>query len=491
MRGCFAHLMPVQRLRSRRWCALIMGMVLLVALSNVLAPKGWAKMPKPIASALSKAKLPPSAVSISVHAIGENKPRLQLNATTARNPASAIKLVTTWTALEVLGPTHVWPTEIYLLGKVEGDTLEGDLAIKGYGDPFLVIEQLWLLVGELRRTGLRKITGRLLLDDSYYAVNAPPPGAFDNRPHRLYNTRPNALLTNFYATRFHFSPGKKGVSVTAEPDLPNLEIISRVKSNNNNCSANAPKIRLSHEREAKVERSTFTGSLPRQCRRYSLSRSVMHPQAYTYGLFKRLWEQWGGTIKRGFARTQVPADAKPLLTWHSRPLGDIVRPLNKWSNNVMSRLLLFAIGASVHPPPVNRAQGVAVLKKHLTNVGLNTEGLVIDNGAGLSRDTRVTARFMTDLLRYAWRTPLMPEFVSSLSVVGTDGTARRRFRAKPEAGRMHVKTGRLKQVSAIAGYVHARSGKTLTVAVIANHKNVRRYGGKTLENAVLKWAHGL
>ncbi|MBT6278232.1 MAG: D-alanyl-D-alanine carboxypeptidase/D-alanyl-D-alanine-endopeptidase, partial [Chromatiales bacterium] len=174
-------------------CALLIASIGAMAAA---AAQTAVKLPPVVAKTMSGGKLPRSAVSIVVHAVDELAPRLEVNPSKPRNPASAIKLVTTWTALDLLGATHRWPTEVYLLGPLNArrDTVRGDIAIKGYGDPFLVIEEFWKLLGELRRQGIKKIEGDLVLDTSHYRINDPPPGAFDKRPYRLYNVRPNALL---------------------------------------------------------------------------------------------------------------------------------------------------------------------------------------------------------------------------------------------------------------------------------------------------------
>ena len=229
--------------------------------------------------------------------------------------------------------------------------------------------------------------------------------------------------------------------------------------------------------------------MPARCDRFQTSRAIMTPAAYTYGAFKALWQQWGGTLKGGFRVETKPPTARALLTWQSRPLAEIIRPLNKWSNNLMARMLLFTIGARDNPPPVTRAQGEAALLKHLQSRGLDVTGVVIDNGSGLSRTTRVTSRFMTALLRQAWRSPSMPEFMASLSIAGIDGTTRRRFRGGPERGRMHLKTGSLQNVSSVTGYVHAQNGKTYAVNVMVNYANANYGIGTELQNAVLAWVY--
>lgn len=155
----------------------------------------------------------------------------------------------------------------------------------------------------------------------------------------------------------------------------------------------------------------------------------------------------------------------------------------------MARHLVFALAGSKYPPPLTRERGVEVMFDYLQSNGIQTNDLVIDNGSGLSRTSRVSAKFMTDVLRHAHSHPLMPEFISSLSLNGIDGTTRRRFRGRPQMGRMHLKTGRLDGVAAIAGYVLASSGKLYSVVMLGNYSNIHQGAGIAIQNALLKWVH--
>lgn len=463
--------------------------VCLAALALVAGPVS-AQLPEPVQRVINGHKLPLDNLSLIVKAVDEDTPRLALNVDAARNPASAVKLVTTWTALDLLGPTHTWPTRVYTLGPIENEALKGDLLIKGYGDPYLVLEDFWKLVGEIRGLGIRHIEGQLLIDNHRYSLDGTDPGAFDRQPFRLYNTLPNALLVNFKSIDFAFrtDAANNALHISTTPALPNLRITNRIKLRSGPCRGNAVQIIMDVADPVASETVVFSGQLPFSCRNYKLSRSVMTPEAYAYGTFRMLWEQWGGTMDGEYATGRAPAKVRPAITWRSRHLGEIIRPLNKWSNNVMTRMLLYAIGETRHKPPITREQGAATLLEHLASRGLDTSAVVIDNGSGLSRDTRVTARFMAELLQLAWESPTMPEYLASMSIAGKDGTMRRRFRGRAEAGRMHVKTGRLDNVAAVAGYVHAKSGKTFIVCMLANHRNVHWGPGTELMEAMLGWA---
>ncbi|TDJ65117.1 MAG: D-alanyl-D-alanine carboxypeptidase/D-alanyl-D-alanine-endopeptidase, partial [Proteobacteria bacterium] len=186
------------------------------------------QIPEPVQRIIRTFKIPHSSISMIVHDVAAESPVVSLNPTVPRNPASAIKLLTTFVALDVLGPTYTWPTELYALGPINNGVLDGDLVLKGYGDPYLVVEEFWKMLGALRDQGVATINGDLVIDDSHFAVPMLDPGAFDRQPHRLYNVIPSATLVNFKAVEFRFTPASDGIHVRirARPKLPNLTIIN-------------------------------------------------------------------------------------------------------------------------------------------------------------------------------------------------------------------------------------------------------------------------
>jgi D-alanyl-D-alanine carboxypeptidase/D-alanyl-D-alanine-endopeptidase (penicillin-binding protein 4) len=193
----------------------------------------------------------------------------------------------------------------------------------------------------------------------------------------------------------------------------------------------------------------------------------------------------------GLRRATLPADGEPALTWRSRPLAEIIRSVNKFSNNVMTRQLLLTLGAESSGAPGSAASGIAAIDGYLSEQGLDSTGLVLDNGAGLSRSTRISAAVLAQVLRIAAQSPYAPEFLASLSLGGLDGTTRNRFRGHPVAGRMHVKTGRLDDVAALAGYVHAASGTNYIGVLMVNSPEAHRGPGEELQEAFVRWIYTL
>jgi D-alanyl-D-alanine carboxypeptidase/D-alanyl-D-alanine-endopeptidase (penicillin-binding protein 4) len=452
-----------------------------------------AELPPEVERVLTGHGIPAADVSVVVQPLDGSKPLVSHLPDVARSPASVMKMVTTWAALEYLGPAYTWPTEVYFLGDFDGHTLDGDLAIKGYGDPYLVVEEVWKLLRALRRAGLTEITGDLVLDDSHFVVDEPDPGAFDGQPYRTYNVVPNALLMNFKAVQFQFRPdaARGRVSVATEPVLANLKIDNNLALVDGPCRGYQAGIAFNHADAESLERVVLDGQFSRRCNVYGLGRTVLQHDTFAFGLFSSLWHEVGGSFSGKLRKGEIPVGAAPAFVWQSKPLGEVVRSINKNSNNVMTRQLLYTLGAEVAGAPGTRDNGVAAIRELLTARGLDTSTLMLQNGAGLSRGERASMQFLVDLLRTAHRSPYAPEFISSLSLGGLDGTTRGRFDASPASGVMHLKTGRLDHVSAVAGYVRAANERTYVVAVVMNSPEAHRGPGQELEEAVLRYTLSL
>jgi D-alanyl-D-alanine carboxypeptidase/D-alanyl-D-alanine-endopeptidase (penicillin-binding protein 4) len=433
--------------------------------------------------------IPLEQASIVVQSIDSGEVVLEHLSDVPRNPASVMKLVTTWAALEILGPAYRWHTEVHYLGEFDGRKLDGDLAFKGHGDPYLVLEEFWKLLRAVRQTGLSDVSGDLLLDDSYFDVVEEDPGEFDGQPYRTYNVLPNAMLVNFKAVYFRFSPDPAGerVDIVVDPPLRNLQVDNRLELHSNSCGGFQRGISFNPSDPSVLDRVIFDGRFSARCRTYGMSRTVLQHDTYTLGLFQMLWSEMGGGFTGTVRSVVIGDDREPTLVWPSRPLGEVIRSINKNSNNVMTRQLLYTLGAEQLGVPGTREHGVEIVTNFLDARGLDTSSLILRNGAGLSRESRISARLMADILLAAERGPYAAEFVASLSLGGIDGTTRGRFDRASGSGRMHVKSGRLDHVSALAGYWHAANGGDYVVAIMLNSEDAHRGPGQELEEAVLYW----
>lgn len=451
-------------------------------------------LPGALQRAIQAEHLPPDAVGIWVQRVGDPAPLVQLNAHQLFNPASTIKLATTLAALTELGPSHVWTTEIHATGPIRDGVLHGDLVLRGGGDPSMVSEEHWRMLGALRRTGLRRIEGNVYLDTSHFHLPIEDPGAFDGQPLRAYNQPPHALIVNANALRFHVMPEPDGrsIRVVADPPLPGLAIVNNLRAVNGDCGSWQRGIRYEVENGAVEPRVTFSGEYPVNCGDYELLRTAISPEAYNREIFRLHWSQWGGELNGDVRYGVLPLEnSPPLLVHESRALGDIIRVANKWSSNVVTRHLALTVGAVRFGPPATIEKSRQALYEVLADLGVEVGGMIIDNGSGLSRYTRITPAQLGQVLQAGWDSPWRPEFVSSLAIAGLDGTLRRRFGEGPETGRMHLKTGHLSQVSAVAGYVRNRSNEDLMVVLLVNHPSAHQGAGSRLQEALLRWVHAL
>jgi D-alanyl-D-alanine carboxypeptidase/D-alanyl-D-alanine-endopeptidase (penicillin-binding protein 4) len=453
-----------------------------------------APLPVPVATALKRVGLSPKGYSAYVHVVGEREPRLAVNADVPRNPASTVKLVTTLAALETLGPAYVWKTEAWSRQPIRDGRLEGDLHLKGYGDPFLVIEHFWKFLRELRNDGLAHVAGDLVLDQSHFAVEPENPGEFDNRPTQPYNVTPSALLLNFQAVRFHLQPQPylNRVRVIADPHPASLEVVNRVTLTRDHCREGARRIglQLTTTNGERKERAVFTGRYDAGCGEYELFRAVTADAAhYVHGVFTTLWREQGGRFEGGVREAPVPEDARLLQRAQSPPLADVVRSVNKYSNNVMTRMLLLTLGAEKHSLPGTTAKGIEVVKRWLAARGLDYPELVLANGSGLSRVGRITARHLGEVLLAGYASPYMPEFLSSLPISAMDGTVQRRFGGGPLEGRLHLKTGSIDDVRSVAGYLLDRHGRRVVVVSLHNDSRLHTGNGELVQDALLRWAY--
>jgi D-alanyl-D-alanine carboxypeptidase/D-alanyl-D-alanine-endopeptidase (penicillin-binding protein 4) len=439
----------------------------------------WGELPQPVLRALKTAGIPTSSVGAVVQEVSSGRSELVHEARDSMNPASVMKLVTTYSALELLGPAYRWKTEAYIDGN--------DVVLKGYGDPKLNLESFWMLLRALRGRGLRDIRGDLVLDRSYFGPVAD--GRIDDDAFRPYNVAPDALLVNFKSLRFTFLPSDTGVRVFAEPALPGLELVNSLKLAEGGCpEGKAFRSLIQADFRSKPPRASFTGAYPLSCGEKELNVALYEPQEYVAAMVKQLWAAMGGTWA-GVVRQGSASPAARLTYVHeSEPLAEIVRDINKFSNNVMARQLYLTLAAEMGGAPARPELALVAIRQLLVQRGIKAPELVMENGSGLSRLERASAATIAAVLQAAWKSAIMPEFVSSLPVVAADGTMKKRLLGAGVAGQAHIKTGLLQDARCIAGYVLDRHGQRHLVVMLINHPRASAEGEPAL-NAMLEWVY--
>ena len=462
------------------------GLWLLAAL--LLGSGARAELPASVQQALQAAQIPASQVAIVVQPVEGKTPLIAHNARTPMNPASVMKLLTTYAALELLGPAHTWKTGAWSAASTVDGVLEGDLILKGGGDPRFAIEHLWTLLRQLRVRGIRHIAGDIVLDRSVFSIPDTDPGAFDDKPMRPYNVGPDALLLNFRALRFSFLSGDGAQPrILQETPSEGLRLDNQVRHTDTPCPrqwADQIQTRLLADPPGTGWRLEFSGQYSRQCGEKSLNLAPLPADAQAEGLIRALWRELGGTLGGQVRNGSLPPGARLISEHESAPLADAVRDINKFSNNVMARHLYLALGN--HPGvPGSLERARERLQAWLHQRQLDFPELVVENGSGLSRRERISAENLNRLLLSAWRSPVMPEFIASLPIVGIDGTMKRRLQDSQASGRAHIKTGTLDGVRTAAGYALDAHGQRHGVTILINHP--RAAAGGAVIDAVLLW----
>ncbi len=459
----------------------------------LLAPPAVAELPPQARRVLAHHGVPAEHVSVYVHEVGADAPAFEHQPDEALNPASTMKLVTTYAALDALGPGYTWRTQVFAEGPIRDGVLDGDLVLRAGGDPYLVSERLWLLQRGLRLQGLEHITGDLVFEEGIFAREQGDPGAFDGQPFRTYNVQPSGLLMNFQSLVFRFEadPATSRVRIRSDPPVDGLDIDNRLRLGTGPCAGYQRGISFDARDRNEEFRAIFSGTFPAACERYAMRRALRATDAYNFGLFKGLWQESGGRLEGTWrvrmAEDDAPEAEEPLLSFPSPPLSEVIRLVNKNSNNVMARHLMLTMAREAFEQPATRVAGVRAVQEWLTSKGLAREGLVIDNGAGLSRDARISARHMGELLLHARDGLFGSEFTASLPLSAIDGTLRQRFDRGGFEGRLHMKTGSLDHVSAIAGYAISPAGREYVISVMMNHDNAHRGPGEEFQEAMIGW----
>ncbi|MFY9811929.1 D-alanyl-D-alanine carboxypeptidase/D-alanyl-D-alanine endopeptidase [Aquabacterium sp.] len=452
---------------------------------------GSSSLPSPVTAALHAQGIPAEAVSLWVAPVDGGPPRLEHLSETLRPAASVMKLFTTGAALRTLGPAWTWQTDVTLTGTLRPDgTLTGSVHVRGSGDPSLRMEQVSLMLSRWRGAGLRHIQRDIVLDRTAFQLPAHDPWAFDGKGLRPYNAGPDALLLNHQAVTLHLMPdaARPGqVRVAMEPPLAgvtlDVEVAPDTRAGCGDWRA-ALDLQLSPapgwpKHHLSPWRVHVRGPYPLSCG--AQTWPVLWPGAngedFAARLLTQTWRQLGGELD-GQVRSGVwPAGAGVWQSWTSQPLAEVVRDINKFSNNVMARQLFLTLGG---------AEATARTVREATSTHApspcGSAQLVLDNGSGLSRTEGSTALCLGQWLQALWASPAMPDLVASLPLTGVDGTTRRWQGA---AGYARVKTGSLSGVAAVAGYVDGESGRRHVVVGLVQHPGAA--AARPVLDALLNW----
>ena len=457
-----------------------------------------AQLPAPVAQALADNGIPEDALGALV--MRGNDVVLAEHAERPMMPASTMKLVTTLVGLDVLGPAFRGRTELRSDGEIKNGVLKGDLVVRGGADMDLSSEALENMLRALRYQGIRKIDGNIVLDRQLF--NPPrsdfgPP--FDESPEAYYNVIPDALLINKNMLQIDMRSTGKKLQLEMQPSLDRVSVGSDMKLVDAACPTwedgwKLPDATIDKRGRIKV---MLHGTFPRNCVADN-SINVVDRHDYLDRLLRLEWKQLGGTITGKTVEGTTPADSTVLAAHVSRPLPELVRDINKPSDNTLARTVFLSLGSlesdpvlGSHPlppspePTAERAEHV--VRDWMRAHHIDDTGLVLENGSGLSRSERITPKQMGELLEAGLSSNWRPEFLASLPIVAVDGTMRRRLKDSPAAGHARLKTGSLHDVAAVAGYVPDASGKICVVVGFVNTDLVAHGKGRAVLDALVDW----
>lgn len=463
--------MPSPRLRL---CSMLLPLWLAGCAS--VAPQAPAGLPPAVAGALQCARLPDSALGVRVAALDApaTGPSLTHQADRSMQPGSTMKIVTSVVALDRLGPNHRGYTELLTAAPQQGEVLRGDLVLRGGADPELDLPQLWQMFQELRWQGVREIDGDIVLDRRLFRPERPDLGLppFDESPEFPYNVVPDALNLAGSLVGLELRAHAAGVQARLLPPLPGVEIESRLTLNDRTCRDwdddwTPAQVETGPDGRVKL---VLQGAFPRGCsQRVALQLFDRDLQAERQ--LRWLWQDMGGTWRGRVRSGATPSGARRIARHDARPWGELMRPLNKRSDNVYARLLYLSLGladAAANPELTSQALADRVVRDWFVRQDIATDGLVMDNGSGLSRSERISPGQMVEVLRAGLTGPNAADLLMSLPTVGVDGTMRNRMKDSVAAGRARLKSGTLRNVTAVAGTVTDVRGRVWLVAAMLN-----------------------
>lgn len=458
----------------------------------VLGAQAQSALPDAVLAALAQANLPESSLAALVLPLSGGNARLSHGADQPMAAASTMKLLTTVIALDELGPSFRWRTQWLAQQVVQGSSLREPLYLRGGGDPNLSWQTMQLMLRGLRSQGLRHLRGDIFLDRSYFAPERPDLGvtAFDESPDAYYNVIPDALLLGSNLLELDLRSDARQLTARLRTPLDGVQLHSRQTLIDTDCKDwgdgwISPELRQDRRGTLHL---TLQGSFPRNCtasaRSNALQRNVFVERSLR-ALWRELGGTWTGTVRDG----HTPVDAQLLLEQSSDTLADIVKRVNKTSDNAMARTLYLTLGAEYaqkgnYADHLDAAQ--ARIGDWLARHGIAPAGLVLDNGSGLSRSERITAQQLAQVLQAGAASRWWPELATSLPIAALDGSMRGRLNNTAAALQARIKTGTLGDAVAVAGFVPDAGGQGWIVVGIINHPNAKL--GRAALDALMVWA---
>lgn len=384
-------------------------------------------------------------------------------------PASNIKIVSTAAALHFLGTDHRFLTDVY--GEVdENGVVNGDLYIRGAGDPWLLPERVWYLSNRLYYLGVRQIRGDIVADDSFFDGPRFASGQEQDTTSYSYMAPRGALSVGFNAVLVHINPAQapgQPAEVLIEPQSSYAKVESQV------VTVSRGRTRLNVDVLPDGDRSVIkvSGRISIREPGHAYYRRIDNPPIFAGEVLRHALKQVGVAVDEGKVRTGVvPEGTSKIAQLASPRLADLVSRVNKHSNNFMAEQVALVTGAELYGPPGNWQKAQTAIELFLNDViGLDPSSYTVRNASGLHDVNQISPRQLVQVLAYMYNQPQMrPEFVASMAVAGNAGTLSTRMLDSEAAGVLRAKTGTLSIASALSGYVTAKRGQVLAFSLVVN-----------------------
>jgi len=468
-----------------------------LVLSGCAAWQPAPAVPDEVRQALATAGLSDSAMGIVAYPLHARGRVMRLNADTPMRPASTMKLVTAAVALDKLGPNARGRTDLLLSGLPVDGVLAGPLYLRGGADTDLDWAALGQLLRDLRESGVREIQGGLVVDRSLFRPGRLDIGVlpFDSSPEAYYNAIPDALALNGQLLKYTMKADASGVQVSTSPAWPGLLVdSSALRLNELPCKDwekewQTP-LALPVDAPTQTQRVVLRGAFPRACTRTEEFTNLFDRQWLTAQAVRQIWRELGGTMGGSAATDReatTPAEAKVVASHLGRPLAEVMRGLMKRSDNDLTRATFLRLGAAAaREGEPTLAAADRVVREWLAAKGVDAEGLVLENGSGLSRLERIKPAQLAALLQASWDGPTGPELLSTLPVAGVDGTLRNRMKGTAAQGQARMKTGTLRDTFCLAGYVFDSQNRPWVVVAMVNDAENGAKGRAALD-ALAAW----
>jgi len=442
-------------------------------------------LPSGIDNIIKKSGIPKSDISIYIKEAGnDGRELLSLNANKTRTPASVIKVLSTYAAVLKLGFDYRWPTQFYTTGALKNGLLNGDLIVKGFGDPTLSSKDLIGIVANIKAKGIKKIKGNIIIDRTYFAVGTKNNSGFDKHTYSPYNAMPDAMMFNERVSTICVTPNKNSVYKKV-PD-GSYKIKNDLQRVNKPCRGRYSWPGIKIDNSSATPEVWLRGKISKRCGKRNICKVITKPyKSFYYALIDALKKD-GVTVVGKMRLNKVPSNANILFTHYSRSLEKIISRTAKKSNNLYARHILLFLGAKMYDAPATLSKGRQAVEYILRSKGALSSGtLKIDNGSGLSRSAKLNAKLLAKMYDNAY-TRYGTRWMKTLSIAGVDGTIKRRFRGTVVRNRAWMKTGTLKRVKNIGGYVKNKRGQFYTVVILVNSK-AGNWKASQLQNNIIKW----